>query len=94
MTPIESMLVGIALGFMGVGLPTIRTIKTMEGHYIAVFFICLVSSLNLFAFTHLVIAKNFFFMGANMFGAALSVSVIAYRRRNERERKEKLTNEA
>jgi hypothetical protein len=80
-TAIQSIILGLGLGFMGVGLPTIRTIKTMEGHYYLVFFISLISSLNLFAFTYLVVAKNYYFMGGNMLGAALSVSMIAYRRK-------------
>lgn len=86
MTPVESMLLGVVLGFMGVGLPTMRTIKAMEGKVVIVFFISLISSVNLFAFTHLVIAKNFWFMGANAIGAALSVSTIAYRRKNAEHR--------
>lgn len=82
MTPIVSVCVGLVLGFLGVGLPTLRTIWTMEGRFILVFFVCLFCTANLFIFTNLVVTKNYYFMAANAIGAALSVTLIAWRRRN------------
>ena len=81
MTPLLSVLLGLVLGFLGVGLPTLRTIEVMEGAYIKVFGISLLSTGCLFVFTNMVVLKNIPFMIANGFGAAFSVSLIAYRRK-------------
>lgn len=83
MTPLVSMIVGLFLGLLGVGVPTMRMIKVMEGGWVVVFFLSLVATGNLYIFTNLVVAKNFYFMVANALGAALSVSILAYRRRNK-----------
>lgn len=80
MTPLLSACLGLCLGFIGVGLPTLRTIETMEGSYIKVFFISIVATACLFVFTNMVVAMNIPFMIANSIGAGLSVSLIAYKR--------------
>jgi len=69
------------LGLMGVGLPTIRTLKVIDGHYIQVFFIALLSTINLYIFTLLVITKDITFMIPNALGASVAVSYLAYRRK-------------
>ncbi len=89
MTPLASVMLGLVLGFMGVGLPTLRTIQTMEGRYLLVFFVSVICTLNLFAFTHFIIAKNVWFMAANTIGAGLSVSTIAYKRSKQKKNRRK-----
>lgn len=84
MTPLEQILLGLVMGFCGVGLPTIRTIQAMEGKYIRVFFVSLLATVNLYAFTRFAVKDNYWWMAANMLGAATAVSVIAYRRQNEK----------
>lgn len=81
---IEYFFLGILLGFLGVGLPTLRTIKTMEGEFISVFFISLCASASMFLFMNLVVALNYPFMVGNALGAATSVSLIGYKRRKMR----------
>lgn len=83
MGPIEFFLLGILLGFLGVGLPTLRTIKAMEGHFKSVFFISLLASCSMFLFMYLVVTLNYPFMVGNALGAACSVSLIGYKRRKK-----------
>lgn len=83
MGSIEFFFLGILLGFMGVGLPTLRTIKAMEGHWKSVFFISLLASASMFIFMYLVVNLNYSFMAGNALGAAVSVSFIGYKRRKK-----------
>lgn len=83
MSPVEFFLLGILLGFLGVGLPTLRTIKAMEGQFIFVFFISLVASISMFTFMVIVVSLNYPFMVGNALGAAISVSLIGYKRRKK-----------
>lgn len=74
---------GLLLGFLGVGLPTLRTIKAMEGKFIQVFFISLLASVSMFTFMLIVVTLNYPFMIGNALGAAASVSLIGYKRRKK-----------
>ena len=80
MLQIEFFFLGILLGATGVGLPTIRTIQAMEGHYKKVFFVSLLASASMFLYMYLVVNLNYPFMAGNALGAAVSVSYIGYRR--------------
>ncbi len=84
MGPIGYFLLGLLLGFMGVGLPTLRTIMSMEGRWKSVFFVSLCASISMFIFMVLVISLNYPFMIGNALGAATSVSLIGYKRRKKR----------
>ena len=84
MSPLESIALGLCLGFIGVGLPTLRIMKVMEGKFISVFFIGILSSISLYVFTNMVVLKNYPFMIANAIGAASSVSFLAWRKQNEK----------
>ena len=83
LSPILSALIGLVIGFAGVGLPTLRTIQTIEGRYISVFFVCVLCTICLFIFTNMVVAKNIYFMVANIIGGSLSVSMMAWQRRKK-----------
>jgi len=72
---------GFILGALGVGLPTLRILKVMEGKYVQAFFIALMATLNFYVFTNMIVEKNYKFMIANSIGAALSVSYLAFKRR-------------
>lgn len=81
METIQFFFLGALLGFMGVGLPTLRVIMATEGRYIAVFFVSLCASCSMFAFMVMVVSLNYPFMFGNALGAAISVSFIGYKRR-------------
>jgi hypothetical protein len=87
MTNFESFCLGSTLGFIGVGLPTLRTLKTIKGDYLQVFFISLACSANLYAFTNFVVEQNYYFMTGNMFFAATSVALIAKTQQKTKEAK-------
>ena len=72
-------LLGLALGFIGVGLPTLRTMKVIEGKPMSSFIIGLLSACSLFIFTNMVVLKNYPFMAANALGAAFAVAFLAYK---------------
>lgn len=78
---VEYFLLGILLGFMGVGLPTLRVIMATEGRWKAVFFVSLCASCSMFVFMIMVVSLNYPFMIGNALGAAMSVSLIGYKRR-------------
>ena len=69
------------LGFLGVGLPTLRTMKVVDGEHLTVIPISLLSSANLYLFTILVANRDYTFMIVNSLGACLAVSLLAYRRK-------------
>jgi len=81
-SPLEEVLLGLFMGIIGVGLPTIRMINVLEGKCANVFFISLLASVNMYAFTRFAIQDNYYWMVANALGAAIGVTVIAYRRKN------------
>jgi len=80
---IEYFFLGILLGFMGVGLPTMRVIMAQEGQWKRVFFVSLCASCSMFAFMIIVVSLNYPFMIGNALGAATSVSLIGYKRRKK-----------
>jgi hypothetical protein len=90
MSDLISIFGGFILGAMGVGLPTLRTMKVIEGSYATVFVLTLICSANLFIFTNVVVTKNYLFMICNAIGAAISVSYIAYREKKKLDAKSKL----
>ena len=80
---IEFFFLGILLGFLGVGLPTLRVIMATEGQWKAVFFVSLCASCSMFVFMVMVVSLNYPFMVGNALGAATSVSIIGYKRRKK-----------
>jgi len=80
---VEFFFLGVLLGLLGVGLPTLRTIMSMEGHWKSVFFVSLCASCSMFVFMIVVVSMNYPFMIGNALGAALSVSFIGYKRRKK-----------
>lgn len=80
---VESFFLGIVLGFLGVGLPTMRVIMAQEGKWKSVFFVSLCASCTMFAFMIMVVSLNYPFMIGNALGAATSVSLIGYKRRKK-----------
>lgn len=76
-------LFGFALGFVGLLLPNLRTIKMLEGKYIQVFLLHILASLMLVVFTILVVDKVIPFIIGNTLGGALSISLLAYRKSNK-----------
>jgi hypothetical protein len=72
------MLLGLFLGAVGMGLPTLRTLEVIKGNYAKVFMYSMISSCSLFIFTQLVASHNVGFMIGNIVGASLSVTWIAY----------------
>ena len=83
MGPVGFFILGVFLGFLGVGLPTLRTIRAMEGYFVSVFFISILASCSMFVFMYLAVSLNYPFMVGNALGAACSVSFIGYKRRKK-----------
>ena len=81
MTPLEEIALGLFMGIVGVGLPTMRMIHVLEGKCANVFVISVLASVNMYAFTRFVIQDNYYWMVANALGAAIGVTLIAYRRK-------------
>ena len=79
---ITKFLFGFALGFIGLLLPNLRTIRMLEGHYISVFFIHILASVMLIVFTILVSKLIIPFMVGNTLGGGLAVSYLSYRKRH------------
>ena len=77
---ISKLLLGFVLGFVGLLLPNLRTIKMLEGHYIQVFFIHILASLMLVVFTILVAKAVIPFIIGNTIGGALAVSYLSYKK--------------
>lgn len=80
-------LLGILLGAVGIGLPTLRTLRVIDGMYAQVFFYSVISSVCLFAFTQLVASHNIPFMVGNVLGSSLSVTWIAYNEKCKHDKK-------
>ena len=77
------MLLGLVLGFVGLLLPSLRTIKMLEGHYIEVFFIHILASIMLIVFTTLVAKGVMPFMVGNTIGGAIAVSYLSFKKRKK-----------
>lgn len=80
-----NVLLGFVLGFLGLLLPNLRTIKMLEGKYIQVFFIHILASIMLIVFTTLVAKGVISFMVGNTVGGGLAVSLLSYNKRNRDE---------
>lgn len=80
---ITNFFFGVALGFIGLLLPNLRTIKMLEGLYIQVFFIHILAAIMTIVFTMLVAQGVIPFMIGNTIGGAMSISVLAYKRRKQ-----------
>lgn len=75
---IKFFLLGIVLGAVGIGLPTYRTLKVIDGDYLQVFVLSTFASICLMTFTTLVASHNMPFMIGNVVGSSISVTYIAY----------------
>lgn len=80
---ISNLLLGLVLGFVGLLLPSLRTIKMLEGHYIEVFFIHILASIMLIVFTTLVAKGVMPFMIGNTIGGAIAVSYLSFKKRKK-----------
>jgi LytS/YehU family sensor histidine kinase len=80
---ISNLLLGLVLGFVGLLLPSLRTIKMLEGHYIEVFFIHILASIMLIVFTTLVAKGVMPFMVGNTIGGAIAVSYLSFKKRKK-----------
>lgn len=77
---IYNLLFGLVLGFVGLLLPNLRTIKMLEGLYVQVFFIHILASIMLIMFTLLVAKGVIPFMIGNTIGGAIAVSYLSYKK--------------
>jgi hypothetical protein len=75
-------------GFLGVGIPTLRTLHVIDGNYLKVFPLSIFASVNMYLFTYLVANQDYLFMIFNSIGAAFSVSYLAYKRYKDDKRRE------
>lgn len=74
---------GLVLGFVGLLLPNLRTIKMLEGNYVQVFFIHILASIMLIIFTTLVAKGVIPFMVGNSIGGGFAVSFLSYKKRKD-----------
>lgn len=78
-----NLFLGLILGFVGLFLPNLRTIKMLEGYYIQVFFIHILASIMLIIFTTLVAKGVIPFMIGNSIGGGIAVSFLSYKKEKE-----------
>jgi hypothetical protein len=84
---ISYFFLGILIGAVGIGLPTLRTLEVIKGHCLTVFLYSILASCAMFSFTVLVAGTNWPFMIGNVIGSAVSVTWIAY---NEKKKLEEI----
>jgi hypothetical protein len=77
---ILNLLLGLVLGFIGLLLPNLRTIKMLEGHHVQVFFIHILASIMLIIFTLLVAKGIVPFMIGNTIGGGIAVSYLSLKK--------------
>lgn len=77
---ISNLLLGLLVGFVGLFLPNLRTMKMLDGHYIQVFFIHILASVMLIVFTLLVAKGVIPFMVGNTIGGSVAVTYLSYKR--------------
>lgn len=86
MAIIKFFLLGVFLGAMGLGLPTYRTLKVLDGSIKQVFILSILSSVCLMIFTTFVASHNMPFIIGNIVGSSVSVTYIAYLQKKKNEK--------
>lgn len=82
---ITKFLFGLGLGFVGLLLPNLRTIKMLDGKYIQVFFIHVLAAAMAIIFISLV-AKNVIpFIIGNTLGGSIAVSYLSYKKHKQKQ---------
>lgn len=74
---------GVLMGFIGVGLPTLRILNTIDGEYRRVALIQALSTLNMYTLMYFVAHKEWGWMFGNLVGAVASSTIIAFNRRKK-----------
>lgn len=85
---LSNLLLGLVIGFIGLLLPSLRTIKMLEGHYIEVFFIHILASIMLIVFTMLVAKGVVPFMIGNTIGGGIAVSYLSLKKGKKHQKKD------
>lgn len=83
----KTALIGLFLGLLGLGLPTLRQILVQEGHWIKVIPITVLASCSMYLFTYMVAEKDIPFMIGNTIGACIAISRLAYKQKKKLEKK-------